>query len=131
MINPEERSLSNNKGNLCETNLSAFNGDWVGLLNAIRLIGRANYRQTCVNLKDGVLQDAWHELNEFLRLTGVGVTGIVGWDRVDSADSWAALRGHAKASVDSMADELGLPRSKACTTIKPSGTLNNLDVYVK
>lgn len=105
--------------NLCETNLSAFNGDWEGLKRAIYLIGRANYRQTCVNLKDGVLQDTWHELNEFLRLTGVGVTGIVGWESVDDPEAWCHLRDAAQEAVHSMADELGLPRSKAVTTIKP------------
>lgn len=106
--------------NLGETNLQAFNGDWDGLKRAIYIIGRANYRQTCVDLRDGILQDAWHELNEFLRLTGVGVTGIVGWENQDDATKWRALHTEATGAVNSMADELGLPRSKAVTTIKPS-----------
>ncbi|RLA59769.1 MAG: ribonucleoside-triphosphate reductase, adenosylcobalamin-dependent, partial [Epsilonproteobacteria bacterium] len=128
LLNPCAEILLGNKSfcNLCETNLSAFNGDRDGLYKAIRLIGRANYRQTCVDLRDGVLQDAWHELNEFLRLTGVGVTGIVGWEHLNEEGEWKALREKAKDGVDSMADELKLPRSKAVTTIKPSGTLSKL-----
>jgi len=112
--------------NLCETDLSKFNGDWSGLLHAHRLVARANYRQTCVNLRDGILQDTWHELNEYLRLTGVGVTGVVKWEYSEVANAWADLRATARMSVDSMADELNLPRSKLVTTIKPSGTLSKV-----
>ena len=46
----------------------------------MRLIARANYRQSCVNLDDGVLQRTWHGLNEYLHLCGVGLTGIVQWE---------------------------------------------------
>lgn len=128
LLNPCAEILLGNKSfcNLCETNLSAFNGDWKGLEEAVWLIGRANYRQTCVDLRDGVLQDSWHELNEFLRLTGVGMTGIVGWEHADKPTYWQKLRTLAHDSVNSMADELGLPRSKAITTIKPSGTLSKV-----
>jgi len=128
LLNPCAEILLGNKSfcNLVETNLATFNGDWNGLKKAITLIGRANYRQTCVDLRDGILQDAWHELNEFLRLTGVGVTGIVGWEFAGEAEKWRDLRDVAQSAVNSMADELGLPRSKAVTTIKPSGTLSKL-----
>lgn len=128
LLNPCAEILLGDKSfcNLVETNLSAFNGDTDSLHRAIYIIGRANYRQTCVNLKDGILQDSWHELNEFLRLTGVGVTGIVGWEHVDNEEEWQQLRLMARGSVNSMADELGLPRSKAVTTIKPSGTLSKV-----
>jgi len=128
VLNPCAEILLGNKSfcNLCETNLSAFNGDSRGLLRAIHLIGRANYRQTCVNLRDGILQDQWHELNEFLRLTGVGMTGIVGWEHVDSPDNWKLLQSAAHLAVNSMAKELNLPPSKAVTTIKPSGTLSKV-----
>ena len=90
------------------------------------LIARANYRQTCVNLQDGILQRAWHENNEFLRLCGVGVTGVVGWDMADQDYAWDALRTAAHRGAHSMADELGTPRSKAITTVKPSGTLSKI-----
>lgn len=112
--------------NLVETDLAKFNGDWAGLLDASYLVARANYRQTCVNLRDGILQDTWHELNEYLRLTGAGVTGVVRWEHANDPKKWEALRGNAIMSVNSMADELGLPRSKLVTTIKPSGTLSKI-----
>ena len=97
-----------------------------GLLRAIYLIARANYRQTCVNLKDGVLADTWHELNNFLRLCGVGLTGIVSWEHCDSAKSFKGLREMAVKGAESMAEELNMPRPKAVTTVKPSGTLSKI-----
>lgn len=111
--------------NLVEVNLSAFNGRSQDLMRAVRLLARANYRQTCVNLEDGILQRAWHENNEYLRLCGVGLTGIVGWSEASPAN-FRLLRDVARASAEGMADELNLPRPKAVTTIKPSGTLSKV-----
>ena len=108
--------------NLVETVLPRFNDDVEGLHRAHWLVARANYRQTCVNLDDGVLQRSWHELNEFLRLCGVGVTGVVSWQHWEDPAAWSDLREVAIDGANSMADELGLPRAKAVTTIKPSGT---------
>ena len=108
--------------NLVETVLFRFNDDEKALHRAHYLVARANYRQTCVHLDDGILQRGWHELNEFLRLCGVGVTGVVAWEHYNDADAWKDLRHMAVAGAHSMADELGLPRAKAVTTIKPSGT---------
>lgn len=127
-VNPCAEILLGNKSfcNLVEVNLAAFNGDFEGLLDAFYLVARANYRQTCVNLKDGILQDSWHELNEFLRLCGVGPTGIVGWELKDSPEAWRALREEAWNGAVSMAVELGLPLPKAVTTVKPSGTLSKV-----
>ena len=126
--NPCFEILLGNKSfcNLFDTNLTAFNEDFTLLQRAIYIAARANYRQTCVNLDDGILQRTWHELNQFLRLTGVGLTGIVGWEYVDVPERFQLLREAAHAGVHSMADELGLPRSKAVTTIKPSGTLSKI-----
>lgn len=117
--------------NLVEVDMGKFIGDYVGLCRAVFLAARANYRQTCVNLRDGVLSDSWHELNEFLRLTGVGLTGIVKYlDQYDwflpIEDVLKDARRVALHGADSMADELGLPRSKATTTVKPSGTLGKI-----
>lgn len=112
--------------NLIEVDLAKFNGDFDGLLRAMRLAARANYRQTCVDLRDEVLQASWHELNNFLRLCGAGCTGIVGWEyhlherRIQELAHWA------REGSNGMADELGLPRPKATTTIKPSGTLSKI-----
>lgn len=127
-VNPCAEILLGNKSfcNLVEIDLGKFNGDWDGLVTAIRLVARANYRQTCVDLRDGVLQSTWHELNEFLRLTGVGLTGIVRWEFQGSQVHRATLRNLATHAVYKQADELGLPRSKAVTTIKPSGTLSKI-----
>lgn len=108
--------------NLVETVLPRFNDDVKGLHRAHYLVARANYRQTCVNLDDGVLQRSWHELNEFLRLCGVGVTGVVSWEFWEDPAAWDDLREVAIDGANSMADALGLPRAKAVTTVKPSGT---------
>lgn len=124
-VNPCAEILLGDKAfcNLVETVLYRFNGDEKALHRAHYIVARANYRQTCVNLDDGVLQRGWHELNEFLRLTGVGVTGAVSWEYVDEKSAWKDLREVGIRGADSMADELGFPRSKAVTTIKPSGCL--------
>lgn len=127
-VNPCAEILLGNKNfcNLVETDLRKFNGDWEGLCAALRLVGRANYRQTCVDLRDGILQSSWHELNEFLRLTGVGLTGIACWEHQYDPIRRKSLHDIAVLAVHRMADELHLPRSKAVTTIKPSGTLSKI-----
>jgi ribonucleoside-triphosphate reductase len=125
--NPCNEILLPNKGfcNLVELDVAKFRGDTYGLHEAIRLMARANYRQTCVSLKDGVLQEAWHLNNEFLRLCGVGLTGTE--RRLDLIDhDFQQMERIATTAAYSMADELGLPRPKNVTTIKPSGTLSKL-----
>lgn len=123
-VNPCAEILLGDKSfcNLVEVALSRFNGDEDGLHRAMWLVSRANYRQTCVNLDDGILQRTWHELNEFLRLCGVGLTGIVGWEYHKDADAYADLRKVAHDGANGMADELGTPRPHLITTVKPSGT---------
>lgn len=130
-VNPCAEILLGNKSfcNLVEVDWGKFIGDYEGLLRAIYLAARANYRQTCVNLDDGILQRSWHELNEFLRLCGAGATGIVKYLDAyphDAADRLQWFRGVAREGANSMADELGLPRPKAVTTVKPSGTLSKI-----
>ena len=118
-----------NKGfcNLVEINLSHFNGkNAMKLWRTAELLARANYRQTCVNLVDGILQRAWHENNEFLRLCGVGVTGVAEWEPAGDPAVWRMLRDKVKRAAWRMADELRLPRPKAVTTVKPSGTLSKI-----
>ena len=125
--NPCVEILLGNKSfcNLTETDISKFKGDTAGLHDAIRLAARANYRQTCVNLKDGILQEAWHLNNYFLRLCGVGLTGIAMRPDMNSYD-YEYLKRTATAAATSMADELGLPRPKNVTCVKPSGTLSKI-----
>lgn len=125
--NPCAEILLGNKSfcNLTEVDLGKFHGDFAGLERAIEIAARANYRQTCVNLKDGVLQEAWHLNNQFLRLCGVGLTGIVRRPDLQPYD-FRRLQRTATSAAFGMADELGLPRPKNVTTVKPSGTLSKI-----
>jgi len=125
-LNPCAEILLPNKGfcNLVEINVAAF-PDFRDLLQAIRIMARANYRQTCVDLRDGILQEAWHTNNEFLRLCGVGLTGTAQRPDLRGCDL-EVMRREAHVSANSMADELGTPRPKNVTTIKPSGTLSKV-----
>ena len=126
-VNPCAEILLGNKSfcNLTEVDVGKFKGDSNGLRRAIHLAARANYRQTCVNLLDGILQEAWHLNNDFLRLCGVGLTGIVRRPDLKPYD-YAELQRTATSGAYGMADELGLPRPKNVTTIKPSGTLSKV-----
>lgn len=123
-VNPCGEVLLGDKSfcNLVETAVCRFNGNEPALHRAHWLVARANYRQTCVDLRDGILQHTWHELNDFLHLCGAGVTGVVGWEFVDDAEAWEELREVAWGGANSMADELGMPRPQMVTTVKPSGT---------
>ncbi len=125
--NPCVEILLGNKSfcNLTETDIGKFRGDTAGLHEAIRLAARANYRQTCVNLRDGVLQESWHLNNYFLRLCGVGLTGIAKRPDMGGYD-YEYLKRTATAAAVGMADELGLPRPKNITCVKPSGTLSKI-----
>lgn len=127
-FNPCAEILLGNRSfcNLVEIDVAKFNGRFEELCETVWIMGRANYRQTCVNLKDGVLSDSWHELNEYLRLCGVGITGIANWEGLRDPELVKKLRWFAKEACNSMADELGLPRPKLVTTIKPSGTLSKI-----
>ena len=111
--------------NLIEVDLNKFHGDSAGLRRAIEVAARANYRQTCVDLRDGILQEAWHLNNEFLRLCGAGLTGIVTRPDLKPYD-YVELQRTAVAAAYAQADALGMPRPKNVTTIKPSGTLSKI-----
>lgn len=126
-VNPCAEILLGNKSfcNLTEVDVAKFKGDSAGLRRAIHVAARANYRQTCVNLRDEILQEAWHLNNEFLRLCGVGLTGIVRRPDLQAYD-YSELQRTAIAGAYSMADEFDLPRPKNVTTIKPSGTLSKV-----
>jgi ribonucleoside-triphosphate reductase len=125
--NPCVEILLGNKAfcNLTETDIAKFKGDTAGLHNAIRLAARANYRQTCVNLQDGILQESWHLNNYFLRLCGVGLTGIAMRPDMGSYD-YEYLKRTATGAAIGMSQELGLPAPKNVTCIKPSGTLSKI-----
>lgn len=125
--NPCVEILLGNKSfcNLMEIDIGKFKNNNAELHKAAKLAARANYRQTCVNLKDGILQEAWHLNNYFLRLCGVGLTGIA--KRPDmTAYDYAYLQRTATAAAIGIADELGLPKPKNVTCVKPSGTLSKI-----
>ncbi len=125
--NPCVEILLGNKSfcNLTETDIGKFKGNTAGLHEAIRLAARANYRQTCVNLRDGILQESWHLNNYFLRLCGVGLTGIAKRPDMGAYD-YEYLKRTATAAAVGMAQELGLPAPKNITCVKPSGTLSKI-----
>lgn len=125
--NPCVEILLGNKSfcNLTETDVGKFKGNNAAMHEAIRLAARANYRQTCVDLNDGILQESWHLNNYFLRLCGVGLTGIVKRPDMTGYD-YEYLKRTATAAAVGMADELGLPRPKNITCVKPSGTLSKI-----
>lgn len=122
-LNPCGEILLQSRGfcNLVTTAVSKFKHNFSGLLRAITVISRANYRQTCVDLQDGVLVPEWNQTNEALRLCGVSLTGI-------AQAPWLTdyqihqLRNVAISGAYSMAEELGLPKPKLVTTLKPEGT---------
>ena len=129
--NPCFEILLGNKSfcNLVEIDLGKFLSDISALERAMWVLSRANYRQTCVNLDDGVLQRSWHELNQFLRLCGVGLTGIVkflDFHGPEAPNRLKNLRSCARKGAYSMADALNLPRPQNVTTVKPSGSLSKI-----
>jgi adenosylcobalamin-dependent ribonucleoside-triphosphate reductase len=125
--NPCCEILLGNKSfcNLTECDIGKFKGDSAGLREALTIAARANYRQTCVDLRDGILQEAWHLNNEFLRLCGVGLTGIARRGDLGAYD-YQELQRVTTSAAYSMADELGLQHPKNVTTVKPSGTLSKI-----
>lgn len=131
-VNPCAEILLGNKSfcNLVEIDWGKYLNDFEGLNKAVYLAARVNYRQTCVNLDDGILQRSWHELNEFLRLCGVGATGIVKFldhnKHKNIPSMLQQLRASAQNGANDIADELGLPRPKLVSTVKPSGTLSKI-----
>lgn len=125
--NPCVEILLGNKSfcNLTEVNVLSFRGDKVGLERALYLAGRMNYRQTMVDLRDEILQEAWHLNNEFLHLCGVGLTGIRARNDLTAYD-YKRMRNITVSAAYSMANELNAPLPKNVTCIKPSGTLSKI-----
>jgi len=92
------------------------------LRRAVHLMARANYRQTLVSMRDGVLQLAWDDNNALLHLCGVSLTGYVQWKHADDPVMLDKLRSWAREGADSMADEVSQPRAALVTQVQPSGT---------
>ena len=125
--NPCVEILLGNKSfcNLTEVNILAFRGDKIGLERALYLAGRMNYRQTMVNLRDEILQEAWHFNNEFLHLCGVGLTGVAARPDLTAYD-FKRMRNITVSAAYSMANELNSPLPKNVTCVKPSGTVSKI-----
>jgi ribonucleoside-triphosphate reductase len=125
--NPCAEILLGNKCfcNLTEVNVLAFKGDKTGLERALYLAGRMNYRQTMVELRDEILQEAWHLNNEFLHLCGVGLTGIRARPDMTAYD-YKRMRNITVSAAYSMAHELDSPLPKNVTCVKPSGTISKI-----
>lgn len=125
--NPCAEILLSDRGfcNLVENNVAAYD-NLRDLHRAHYLIARANYRQTMVNLDDGILQRSWHENNEFLRLCGVGLTGLTMRPDLLNPSDLTSLRRVATHGAHSMAMDLGTQLPKNITTVKPSGTLSKI-----
>lgn len=111
--------------NLVEINLLAFRENRPDLIRALHIMARANYRQTLVDLRDGVLQEAWHTSNDFLHLCGVGLTGIAACPDLSEYD-YKYFSNVAKSAAVQMAQELDQPLPKNVTTVKPSGTASKV-----
>jgi ribonucleoside-triphosphate reductase len=122
-MNPCAEILLPNKGfcNLVSIDVLKFKGDNLGLLRAAKIIARANYRQTIVDFRDGLLQESWHLNNEHLRLCGVSLMGVAGRNDMKAYD-YRRLERVTTSAAYSMAKELDLPYPKNITTIKPEGT---------
>lgn len=127
-LNPCAEILLPSKGfcNLMQVVWHRFNGDFDGLKHAQYLAGRANYRQTCVSMRDGVLQLQWDDNQKLLRLCGVSPTGYVSWEGVDDPLMHEELRTAAIEGAYSMADELGQQRPRRVTQVQPAGTVSKV-----
>ncbi len=127
-MNPCAEILLPSKGfcNLMQVVFHRFNGDYKGLLQAQHLAARANYRQTCVTMRDGVLQLQWDDNQKLLRLCGVSPTGYVAWEYAEDAPLVRGAASAARNGANSMADELGLPRPRRVTQVQPAGTVSKV-----
>jgi len=105
--------------NLVTLNIAAFES-LVEAQRAYYIIGRANYRQTLMNLDDGILQIKWHQTNEFLRLCGTSMMGVA-MKKLSDYDL-KVLKNSAITGAMSMAFELDKELPKNITTQKPEGT---------
>lgn len=123
-FNPCAEILLPSKGfcNLMQVVFHRFNGDIDGLMRAQYIAGRANYRQTCVSMRDGVLQLAWEDNQKLLRLCGVSPTGYVSWTGMNDPEMLREVARAARDGANSMADELGLQRPRRVTQVQPAGT---------
>jgi len=127
LMNPCAEILLPERGggtcNLVTIDLAKFKNDNDGLWKTAKLITRANYRQTCVSLKDDILQESWNINAHFLRLCGVSLMGIAKRPDMKPYD-YKRLSRICTNAANAMAKELNTPYPKNITTIKPEGTIS-------
>lgn len=127
--NPCAEILLPDKGfcNLVDVNLAhPSHSEARRLHDTIRLLARANYRQTLVNLQDDILQEAWHINNQNLRLCGVGLTGVTQNPHHQNPVFYRSYREVAHEGARSMAEEVGAQPPALITTVKPSGSVSKV-----
>jgi ribonucleoside-triphosphate reductase len=131
LTNPCGEILLPPSGGFCclvTIDLQKFKDDTLGLYKAANLIARANYRQTVVDFRDGILQEKWHLNNDFLHLCGVSLAGVAAVPEMQAFD-YRRLERTITASAYSMAEELGTAYPKNITT-KVKIYLNFITSYV-
>ena len=99
--------------------------DWTGLKKAMRLSARAGYRMTCVDLE----LPGWNEIHHRDRLLGCSITGyqdLIGMlpEGFNEELFLEEMRKWTRFYADEYAEELGTPKSKLVTSVKPEGTLS-------
>ena len=98
------------------------------LFEAQKLSARAGYRMTCVELE----LPKWDAIQKRDRLTGCSLTGwqdmvnATGISKKEEAKLLRKLREIAHETINTYAQELGLPVSLLITTVKPEGTLSKI-----
>jgi ribonucleoside-triphosphate reductase len=120
--------------NLGSVDLDSFGTDLDGATGAFDLMARFLYRAT-LNSHTDVLANSIEKKN---RRIGVGIMGLQGWaasfgvklSELEKSDELRSaltrFRGTVRASADSLADDLGTPRSVKVTAVAPTGTIAQL-----
>lgn len=99
--------------------------DMSNLKKALRLSARAGYRMTCVDLE----LPGWNEIHHRDRLLGCSITGyqdLIGMlpEGFNEALFLEEMKKWTRFYADEYAEELGTPKSKLVTSVKPEGTLS-------
>ena len=99
--------------------------DMSNLKKALRLSARAGYRMTCVDLE----LPGWNEIHHRDRLLGCSITGyqdLIGMlpEGFNEALFLEEMKRLTRFYADEYAEELGTPKSKLVTSVKPEGTLS-------
>lgn len=120
--------------NLGQVDLDAFGTDLDGATEAVELMARFLYRSTLNPHPD----EAARRIEARNRRIGTGIMGVQGWcaahgyklselpNSPELLSKLHTLRRTARTAADSLADQLGTPRSVKVTAVAPTGTISNL-----